>query len=130
MILIFGGAYQGKLEFAREKFFEIRSINEKDICFCNEEDGLDYEKKVIYGLEKYILGQVRRGISEKEILDSIYDERLNDRIIICTDISQGIVPLKKEQRFARETTGRAMVGLGKRAESVYRVFCGLSQQLK
>ena len=95
MILIFGGAYQGKLDFARETFFKELSIEEKDICFCSEDELLNYDKKVIYGLEKYILGQVKKGAAEKEILGSIDDPRLNDAIIICTDILRELFLLKR-----------------------------------
>lgn len=126
MILVFGGAYQGKLEFVKETY----SLTDEDVCFCEEEKCLDYSKKVIYGLESWILDQVKNGKEEKEILEACSFEKLKDNIVICTDVSQGIVPLERNQRFARETTGRAMVALGKNAESVYRVFCGLSQKLK
>lgn len=126
MILVFGGAYQGKLDFVKDEF----SIGEKDVFYCDTSEELDYSKRVIYGLEAWILNQVKRGKTEKEILEACNPDKLKESIVICTDISQGIVPLDRNQRFARETTGRAMVALSKEAESVYRVFCGLSQKLK
>ena len=49
MILIFGGAFQGKLDYAREHW----NFNEDDIFYCDDSLAIDLSKKVIYGLEKF-----------------------------------------------------------------------------
>ena len=126
MILIMGGAYQGKLEYAREKY----NIAEEDIFFCSQDLAqLDLNKKLIYGLENFTFACVKEGLEAKTILEQNID-KLSDKIIICADISQGIVPMDKDQRDWREMTGRAMLYLGKQADTVTRVFCGLAHQLK
>ena len=125
MILIFGGAYQGKLEYALDNF----NMTEKDVFHCKEETVLDLSFKVISNLENFVMGCVKEGKEAKDLLLE-YGEALEDKIIIVTDISQGIVPMDPVQRNWREMVGRTMLYLGGRAEKVIRVFCGLGQEIK
>ena len=125
MVLIFGGAYQGKLEYALENF----SLSEKDVYYCEERAGIDLSFKVINNLENFVMGCVKEGLEAKEILDE-YGDALEDKIIIVTDISQGIVPMNPDERSWREMTGRTMLYLSRRADRVIRVFCGLGQEIK
>jgi len=125
MILIFGGAYQGKLEFAKEAF----DVKDSDVFFCNEEKDIDWSSKVICDMDKAFLRHVREGLESKDVLADHLEE-LKDKILIVNDISQGIVPMDKDLRDWREMTGRAMLYLSKEADEVYRVFCGLGNKLK
>lgn len=125
MVLIFGGAYQGKVEFALEKF----NLSKKDVFDCTDLEDIDYSAKVINNLDQRILGFVREGVEAKEVL-SLNIEKLKDKVIIVNDISQGVVPMEKELRAWREMVGRAMLYLSKEADQVYRVFCGIGQQIK
>lgn len=124
MKLIIGGAYQGKLDYARERF------GVKDVFVCNRDlPEIDFSKEAIYGLEDFALACVRSGIEAKDYLME-NREKLEDKIMICTDVSQGVVPMEKELRDMREMVGRAVVCLAKEADSVTRVFCGLGQEIK
>ena len=125
MVLIFGGAYQGKVEFALEKF----DLSEKDVFNCTDSEGIDYTCKVINNLDRRILGWVREETEARDELDEVI-EILRDKIIIVNDISQGVVPMEKELRAWREMVGRTMLYLSKEADEVYRVFCGIGQQIK
>lgn len=126
MIVIFGGAYQGKLEYAKENF----NVTDEDVFMCTDDSiSIDTAKKVICGLENFTFACVRAGKEAKELLASDRKE-LEDKIIICSDISQGIVPLDADQRAWREMNGRCMLWLGREAERVIRVFCGLGQDIK
>lgn len=125
MVLIFGGAYQGKLEYALENF----GLSENDVYNCGESAGLDLSFKVINNLEKFVMACVKDGLEAKELLDE-YGDALTDKIIIVTDISQGIVPMNPDERSWREMTGRTMLYLSRRADKVIRVFCGLGQEIK
>ena len=125
MVLIFGGAYQGKLEYALDKF----NMTEKDVFHCKEEAALDLSFKVISNLENFVMGCVKEGLEAREIL-SEYGSALEDKIIIVTDISQGVVPIDPVQRSWREMVGRTMLYLGGKAEKVIRIFCGLGQEIK
>ncbi len=125
MILIFGGAYQGKLDFAKETF----QVNDSDIFICNEKDSLDLSKKVLCNMENFVFKCVREGVEAKEYLASAED-LLKEKIFIVNDISQGIVPMEPDLREWREMVGRTMVYLSREAEEVYRVFCGIGQRIK
>ncbi len=119
MDLIIGGVYQGKLRYAAETF----GITEEDIFFCVEEPCIDPEKRCIYGFEKYLRACLRAGIEPKVNFRK-------DAVVICQDISCGIVPVDHEERKWRELCGRTLVDIALRAETVTRVFCGLPQRLK
>ncbi len=124
MKLIIGGAYQGKLEYAKENF------QIKDVFFCEKERAeLDFSKDAVYGLENFVLACLRSGVEAKDYLEQ-HKEQMAHMTMICTDLSQGIVPMEKEMRDLREMTGRALVYLSKEAETVIRVFCGLGHKLK
>lgn len=132
MHLIFGGAYQGKLDYARERY----GLMEGDIFFCtageeNDPDvpSIDFSGKAVDGLEEFVLGCVRSGVEAKDYLEARRGE-WRDTVFICTDISSGVVPFEKELRAWREMVGRTLVYLGKEAEEVTRIFCGLPQRIK
>lgn len=124
MKMIIGGAYQGKLEYAKNTF------NKEDVYYCREDAAeLDLSKPIIYGMEKFVMACVKSGIEAKEYLQE-NRAQLEDKIVICTDVSQGIVPMEAELRAMREMNGRACIYLAAEAEEVHRVFCGLGQKIK
>ena len=113
MILIFGGAYQGKTAFARETFGEdadIRGGLEQFTWECCAEDP---------GRRREAAEEMRRTKAEWQ-----------DQILIITDVSQGIVPTDERTRAFREMNGRLMLYLASEAEEVYRVFCGIGKRIK
>ena len=124
MILVFGGAYNGKKDFIKEKF----NINEEDIFYCSDGE-IDFSKKVICGLHKFTYNNTLKNKSSLEYIK----ENINlfkDKIIISDEISSGIVALKKEEGRWREETGRCLQYLSKESSCVYRVFCGISTIIK
>jgi len=124
MILIFGGAYNGKLEFVKEKY----ELNNDDIFFCTNQT-LKFDKKVLCGLHIFTKACVLNNINSLEILENNM-QNLKDKIIICDDINSGIVPMGKLDRVWREETGRVLQFLTKQSSSVYRIFFGLQEELK
>ena len=126
MVLIFGGAYQGKLDYALANY----DVREKDVYQCDMESmRIDFDRKVIAGLDKFVLACVKEGINAKECLEDNLD-KLRDKILIFDDISQGVVPVDKTERAWREMTGRCMTFLGHEADEVIRVFCGIGNKVK
>lgn len=126
MELIFGGACQGRLDYTKTKY----NLSDDDVFFCSSDRAeIDLTKPVIYCLEKFLLACIRAGREPAAELEQIY-EAMADKIIICTDISQGIVPVDAELRRWREETGRAMVKIAADAQTVTRVFAGLPLTLK
>ncbi len=124
MIVVFGGAYCGKLNFVKEKF----NISEDNIYYFKDEK-LNLEKKTLSGLHIFVLECLERGYEPLEILKE-NEEKLKSKIILCDDISSGIVPMETMNRRWREETGRCMQYLISKSESTYRVFFGIDTKLK
>lgn len=157
MILIIGGAYQGKLAFAKRKFH----IKDEQVLNCPPDFSLEdhfvsddispltllssfpyscisnsvsqaQERSrfsCINHLENFTLSCIRNDMDSTEI----FRENKNlwvDSILLCTDIFCGVVPVDAEMRRWREETGRLCAYLSQEADQVYRIFCGLEQQLK
>ena len=106
-----------------------------ELLIKGEIDGLatvftfDFTKDVITGLE----GFAARLAAEGESPAAWFDARRNqwaDKILVVTDISQGVVPIDKTVREAREANGRLMIYLAAEAEQVHRVFCGIGKRIK
>ncbi|MBK5253865.1 MAG: bifunctional adenosylcobinamide kinase/adenosylcobinamide-phosphate guanylyltransferase [Peptostreptococcaceae bacterium] len=126
MILIFGGAFQGKLEYVMEKY----KLEDNQVFTCKgDKIEIDYSKKIIDNLEEFVYVCTKEGVEAKEILLENMG-KLKDKIIICDDISQGVVSLDKTERAWREMVGRTMLMLGKESEEVIRIFCGLPDKIK
>ena len=124
MILIIGGAYQGKLNYAKERF----KLTEEDISYCSLEEEPDFSKPCISGLHLFVVGAIQRGIDPIEYINSRM-EILKSKIIICDDICSGIVPLEKENRLWRDNTGKILQLLARQSDEVIRLFSGIPQNL-
>lgn len=151
MILIFGGAYQGKLDYAK-KNFDIETV-----CDCSDGAAPDFAADAIYGIDGFVKrcavrkcealvkkqqgkelekqAEQRSPGSEQLPLEAAdwFDERQEDwqnKVLIMTDVSQGIVPMEPELRALREMNGRLMLRLAAEADEVHRVFCGIGKRVK
>ena len=126
MVLIIGGAYQGKLDYAKEEF----KIKDEEIFFCNDENiNIDFNKKIIANIDKFVLAMIKNN---KEPIIYIRDniEKFKDKIITCEDISCGIVPIDYEMRLLRDSIGHCLSILSKNSDKVVRLFCGIPMELK
>ena len=120
MILIIGGAYQGKLTFAKDTF----GITDADVHTCGS-DEIDFSKRCIYKIEEFTIHQDDPvGYFES------HREAWQDRILILQDIFCGVVPMGAENRAWRQRTGKLAQYLSCEATQVSRIFCGLEQRLK
>lgn len=125
MTVIFGGAYQGKLAFAKRRF----SLAESDIFYCDEASAeVDCSRRALCGLHLLFLAQTRRGESSVVWVQHMLPQ-LTHSILLCDDISCGVVPADPALRLWREETGRALALLCRNAQEVYRLFCGLETRL-
>ena len=121
MILITGGAYQGKLEYARKEY----RIGDEETCDLSAEK--PHHSRCFMHFEQFVLDCMRAGKNAVEEIGEFLDEQT---VLICDDISCGIVPMDREMRAWREATGRAVNTLAGQAIRVVRVFCGLPMVLK
>ena len=124
MHLIIGGTYQGKRQFAEERF----GLKTEDIFSCAGEDP-DFSHKCLDRLEEFTLACVKAGRDSVAFFRE-NRERWEDSALILGDISAGVVPVDAEMRAWREENGRLGRYLAEQAESVHRIFCGLEQRLK
>jgi len=126
MILIFGGAYQGKLAYALDRF----DLTDSDVYRCCESNTvIPINNKILYEFDKWVLALIRADIDIADALRQFIDNN-TDSIVICTDISCGVVPVDEIQRKHREAVGRSMTELSRVSSEVVRLFCGIPTRIK
>ena len=174
MILIIGGAYQGKLAYALDRF----NLSAGDVYRCGEfSAAVPEHKKMIYEIDKWILALIKAdeettAAAANAVTDANADTtdsaapdpiaaasvstadssaapvtpvtrsdavavslkqfigRNPDAIVICNDISCGVVPYDAIQRKCREAVGRSLAELSRRSDEVIRLFCGIPSKIK
>jgi adenosylcobinamide kinase/adenosylcobinamide-phosphate guanylyltransferase len=128
MILIIGGAWQGKLDFARE-LAEKRGIMVKVSEGKTDSLKSAESSSIIHDFHEYIKRILKTDDSVEDFISTI--ERNNpDAIIISNELGCGIVPMDPEDRAWREETGRASVRIAKSSDEVYRLVCGIATRIK
>ena len=125
MHLIIGGAYQGKLEFAKKKY----GFSDSEIYTCSENENIRFDAKCVNKIEEFTLRCVHNG-ADAEMIFAEHRAEWENSVLICCDIFCGVVPLGADMRAWRENTGRLCAYLSNEAETVTRIFCGLEQRLK
>ena len=126
MILVVGGAFQGKLGYAKEAF-GLEDADFADGAVCGFDDV--FEKKGINRLHEY----VRRSLKEGRNVQGLAKElaRRNPRaVIICNELGSGVVPADGFDREWREASGRLSCDIAREAEQVHRVVCGIGTVIK
>lgn len=105
IILIIGGAFQGKTEFADS-----------------------FGKPVINKLHEIIRDLYKKGADIESAVMSLIAQ--DDIIVVSDEIGCGIVPLDREEREYREITGRILCDIAKKARIVYRMQAGIATKIK
>lgn len=113
MILIVGGAYQGKGELALALSGGKKS-------------------RVLLNVHDRIRSELRAGSSQEEIGSRLLKEASGPEEMILTadEVGCGIVPVDEKLRECREATGRILCMLAKEAKEVYRVMAGIPIKIK
>ncbi len=124
MIFVIGGSYQGKWEFVKARF----GLSDAELFVCDSEN-VNLNARAIAHIERFALACVQNGGEPKAFWEA-HRAELEDKILIADDVSCGVVPIDETLRAWREATGRANNYLASEAKKVYRVFCGLEQELK
>lgn len=115
MDLIIGGAYQGKCTFAAEKY----RLTAADICDLAAGDPSPARCYI------HLESLTHRG-GGAEALPLL----LAADAVVSREIGSGVVPMDAGERAWRERHGRLLRQLAESAGHVYRVFCGLTEELK
>ena len=115
MDLIIGGAYQGKCTFAAEKY----GLAAEDIC------DLSISAPVPARCYLHLEALTRRGEAAESLPLLLAAE-----VVVAREIGSGVVPIDAGERAWRERHGRLLRQLAEQAGHVYRIFCGLTEELK
>lgn len=124
MIFITGGAYQGKLTFAAEKY----ALTAQQLSDCAV-GSTDFSAKCLFHLESFTLRCAREGLDPVAHFEE-NRAAWQDSILICRDISCGVVPMDADMRQWRQVNGKLCQYLARQADAVYRIFCGMEQRIK
>ena len=152
MKLVIGGAYQGKLAYAKERYhiedgwidgrtcgfceiFSCRGIYcfheyVKRLLFCTEDEISDFSDVKDTGIS-VISGSNLIHLEENagRFVEMLY-EKNSEIVIISNELGYGIVPIEKKDRIWRESVGRLCTCAAARADEVVRVVCGIGMILK
>lgn len=124
MILITGGAFQGKREFARTLKKDAREV---EGALLNQESLAQAE--VVTDFHMYIQELLMEGKDAQEEVKQLLG-RKPELILTVAELGCGIVPADAFDRKYRETVGRICCEIAKEAEAVYRVTCGIGMRIK
>lgn len=124
MILITGGAFQGKREFARTLKKDAREV---EGALLNKESLAQAE--VVTDFHMYIQKLLMEGKDAQEEVKQLLCQK-PELILTVAELGCGIVPADAFDRKYRETVGRICCEIAKEAEAVYRVTCGIGVRIK
>lgn len=116
MILVIGGAGQGKLAWA----LKMTGRTMDDVA-TQPEAG----KPILTGLAQWL----RKVEEPMPVLEAMLKE-CPQAIVICDEVGCGVVPMDREDRAWRERVGRTCCVLAERADCVVRLYCGIPSILK
>ena len=128
MKMIIGGAYQGKLAYAKKQNPYIH-WTDGELC---EGDNI-FAAEGVFHFEKYIQSMIKKeNWSEKEAIDfaSKLTKKCPDIVIVTQEIGYGLVPIDAFERRYRELTGRICTVLTANSDQVDRVVCGIGVTIK
>lgn len=124
MKFITGGAYQGKLEYAKKLYPDTEwadgaGCSLQELFSCG---GVDH-------FHLFVRRWLQEGRTPKELTKAILDKN-RSLIILCDEIGCGLVPVDAFERKYREAVGRICTELVKYADEVHRVTCGTGVRLR
>ena len=123
MILITGGAYQGKTAYAQAHF----PYTVTDGAGC----GFDESKsaKILTNYHILIRRLTESGIDAEDFTAALCREN-SACVVVLDEIGSGIIPMDKAERMWRESVGRAGCMLAEQSHTVIRLVCGIPTALK
>lgn len=147
MKLIIGGAYQGKLTYAKktydcpEGWIDGRTCDLEAIETCRGINHFhDYVKRMLWEKQEEITAAGKAYCFDSEHLADLeqqaqcFADRVLERnpgiLVVSNELGYGVVPMEKKDRLWRETVGRICTCLADRADEVVRVVCGIGVKIK
>ena len=128
MKLITGGRAQGKLDYVKQHIDKNKEYVIYDGAIPGGNPGSD-KIIIVNHLHEYIRKIMRDDKDPREEIFGLLD-KYDDVIIISDEVGNGIVPADPFEREYRDTTGRILIEVARRADTVVRVICGIGQIIK
>ncbi len=132
MILVIGGTEQGKRNWAMQQFgLAADDIADGTKMLLTPGEAPELAGfKALYGLQALLEQASCWQPDEQAALKAALLALPQDFVVICDEVGLGLVPIDQAGREYRELVGRVCCDMAAKADAVWRVFCGLGQQLK
>lgn len=134
MILVIGGAYQGKEEYVRNLLREesagMRKAGEYEIVNAYH---LKIKEQMKAGEEPLEAARaLLEAVEGKTSPDDAEECHGSGKtlVVICDEVGCGVVPMDAFERAWREKVGRVCCYFAKEAAQVIRVVCGVGSRIK
>lgn len=126
MIMITGGAFSGKKDYAKTRF----GFSDDDIL-NGENCSFDavFSAKCIADYQLIVKRLLEEKADIKTFTERLCEESPN-AVVIINEIGAGIIPLEKNDRIWREETGRAGCLIARNSSEVIRLTCGIPTIIK
>ena len=124
MILITGGASQGKLKFVTEHFRPKEIINGADCDLF-----IPKNAECVINYHVLIKRLMHENADTTAFTKKICTENQN-ALIIMNEVGSGIIPMEKSEREWREKVGKCGCIIAERADTVIRMTCGIPTVIK
>ncbi len=126
MIMITGGAFSGKKDYAKKRF----GFSDEDIL-----NGGECTLEAVFTAKCVADYQflVKRLLEENEDAQEFTKRLCKENpstVVIINEIGAGIVPLEKNDRIWREETGRSGCLIARNSSEVIRLACGIPTIIK
>lgn len=124
MELIIGGAYQGKLEYAKTQKPDLVWLDGASCSLAELERaaGVDH-------FELFIKKCLKEGREVSDLAAHLIEKNPN-LVLICDEVGYGVVPIDAFDRQYREAVGRVCTCLADFSKKVHRVVCGVGMVIK
>lgn len=126
MIMITGGAFSGKKDYAKKRFgFSDEEILNGENCSLEAV----FSAKCIADFQLIVKRLLEENADVQNFTERLCKEDPN-AVVIINEIGAGIIPLEKSDRIWREETGRAGCLIARNSSEVIRLACGIPTIIK
>lgn len=126
MIIITGGAFSGKKDYAKKRFgFSDEEILKGENCSLEAV----FSAKCIADYQLIVKRLLEENADVQAFTERLCKENPN-AVVIINEIGAGIIPLEKSDRIWREETGRSGCLIARNSSEVIRLACGIPTTIK
>lgn len=126
MIMITGGAFSGKKDYAKKRF----GFSDEEIL-NGENRSLEavFSAKCIADYQLIVKRLLEENADVQAFTERLCKENPST-VVIINEISAGVIPLEKSDRIWREETGRSGCLIARNSSEVIRLTCGIPTIIK